>query len=396
MIATEFKNHAIHQKILEISSRFNDEKTKKKIEPETLLFFKSHLQFLTERLKLCIIPIVNEDEINAITNELQNALSQINEFLGNNNIAHLSAAKVNFTSISPFARNLPVLINKADFNFSEVTANFEAHNNSLIERNKHQLLTLETNFQGMTNLLNEKQNQLNDLQNELKRQETQSHELTDKFRLQLQEINQRFDQNTTLITNAQKEQFTATKLSFEQESKQHISELNSLKMQAKQILNVIGEDATASHHKKTAQEHTKMANIFRMISLLIMISICIFIIWLITTTQGEFNWQRYLFRLVSISIFIYPATYAAKESSKHRNLATENERAALELAALGPFIELLDNDKKQEIKEKMVDKFFGKEFNQPKNSPPTEDPSSSEITTTTLDLVERLAKIFKT
>ncbi|MCG8483568.1 MAG: hypothetical protein MJA31_09695, partial [Clostridia bacterium] len=51
--------------------------------------------------------------------------------------------------------------------------------------------------------------------------------------------------------------------------------------------------------------------------------------------------------------------YAARESNKHRKLETKNRTAELELSSINPFIEILDEDKKQSIKEKLVDKYFG-------------------------------------
>ena len=59
----------------------------------------------------------------------------------------------------------------------------------------------------------------------------------------------------------------------------------------------------------------------------------------------------------------YPATYAARESNKHRRLEILNRKAELELAAINPFIELLPENKKQEIKEKLVEKYFGNNSN---------------------------------
>lgn len=85
--------------------------------------------------------------------------------------------------------------------------------------------------------------------------------------------------------------------------------------------------------------------------------ILIYTIWDIS--GDNFDWIKSLIRIVAAAALSYPATYAARESSKHRKLEIFNRKAELELTAINPFIELLPELKKQEIKEKLVEKYFG-------------------------------------
>jgi hypothetical protein len=76
--------------------------------------------------------------------------------------------------------------------------------------------------------------------------------------------------------------------------------------------------------------------------------------------MGEnFDWTKSLIRILAAAALSYPATYAARESNKHRKLEVLNRKAELELTAINPFIELLPEQKKQAIKEKLVEKYFG-------------------------------------
>ena len=76
-------------------------------------------------------------------------------------------------------------------------------------------------------------------------------------------------------------------------------------------------------------------------------------------TGTEFDWKVALIRVIAFSALLYPATYAAKEAGKHRRMENANRKSELDLASINPFIEILPETKKQEIKEKLVDKFFG-------------------------------------
>lgn len=69
-------------------------------------------------------------------------------------------------------------------------------------------------------------------------------------------------------------------------------------------------------------------------------------------------------RILAAAVLTYPAIYASRESSKHRALETYNRNLELELASIGPFIEMLDEDKKQKIKEELVTKYFGNQKDQ--------------------------------
>ena len=388
MKTAEFKNHPIHQKILELKSRCNDQKTREKVDADLLLFIKTHCQFLTDRLGLAIHQLVNIDELNAIQNELQNSLTHLSEYLVDNNAGRLQSIQQHINSSMPFVRNIPILLNKADFNFSEINANYSdyvdtkiAALNEFIAKLNRDIADSHAQFLGQNEFIESLKTQLADQQN-------QTNEIANDFRAYLQGVQQEFEQKGILINNAQKQQFEETKHEFAMRVDLLIDEITEKRDKARQMLNVIGQEGTAAHYLDTASKHTKTANLFRWISLCLMLIICIFILYMIIwSSQGEFNWQRYALRLLSISIFIYPATYAARESTKHRNLAHQRETAAVELVSIEPFIELLDDAKKQEIKEKLTEKYFGNGHHQPAQ---TETITQESLP---IDIIERIIKM---
>lgn len=389
MKTLEFKNHPIHQKILELKSRCNDSKTKEKIDADLLLIIKTFYQFLNDRLGLAIHSLVNTDELNAIQNELQSTLTHLTEYLTDNNTGRLQAVQQNINNSMPFVRNIPIILNKAEFNFSEINTNYSdyletkiaAINESIAQLNKD-IDVSHTQFVGQNNIIDSLKTQLADQQN-------QTQEIANDFRNYLQGIQQEFEQRGILISNAQKQQFEETKNEFAMRVDLLIDEIMEKRDKARQMLNVIGQEGTAAHYLDTAVKHTKTANLFRWISLGLMLIICIFILTMIWSSQGEFNWQRYALRLLSISIFIYPATYAARESSKHRNLAHQRETAAVELVSIEPFIELLDDAKKQEIKEKLTEKYFGNGHSHPQQT------NATAPETVPIDMIERIIKLIR-
>ena len=388
MKTLEFKNHPIHQKILELKSRCNDSKTKEKVDADLILIIKTHCQFLSDRLGLAIHQLVNADELNAMQIELQSALTHLSEYLVDNNAGRLLSIQQHINNSMPFVRNIPILLNKADFNFSEINANYSEFIETKIAALNDSIGKLNQDLAASQTQFNSQNDFIESLKTQLAHQQNQTNEIANDFRINLQGIQQEFEQKGILISNAQKQQFEDTKNEFATRVDLLIDEIMEKRDKARQMLNVIGQEGTAAHYLDTASKHTKTANLFRWISLSLMLIICIFILSMIFwSSQGDFNWQRYALRLLSISIFIYPATYAARESSKHRNLAHQRETAAVELVSIEPFIELLDDAKKQEIKEKLTEKYFGNGHNQPAQ---TEANATESLP---IDIIERIIKM---
>ena len=388
MKTLEFKNHPIHQKILELKSRCNDSKTKEKVDADLILIIKTHCQFLSDRLGLAIHQLVNADELNAMQIELQSALTHLSEYLVDNNAGRLLSIQQHINNSMPFVRNIPILLNKADFNFSEINANYSEFIETKIAALNDSIGKLNQDLAASQTQFNSQNDFIESLKTQLAHQQNQTNEIANDFRINLQGIQQEFEQKGLLISNAQKQQFEDTKNEFATRVDLLIDEIMEKRDKARQMLNVIGQEGTAAHYLDTASKHTKTANLFRWISLSLMLIICIFILSMIFwSSQGDFNWQRYALRLLSISIFIYPATYAARESSKHRNLAHQRETAAVELVSIEPFIELLDDAKKQEIKEKLTEKYFGNGHNQPAQ---TEANATESLP---IDIIERIIKM---
>lgn len=115
------------------------------------------------------------------------------------------------------------------------------------------------------------------------------------------------------------------------------------------------------------------------------------IIWaIIGLGDSEFDWTKSLIRIIAAATLSYLATYASRESSKHRKLENFNRKLELELASIESFIEILPEEKKQSIKEKLAEKYFGSNLDQCEDADLKSDKDFS------LQSIERLFKALKT
>ena len=389
MIPEKFREHIVFERIEQIKNRLQEKETRERINIEWLSFYDSVIEYILERLKITIPAFIQEAELNALATEIQNALNQINSFLGNNNTGYLNNANNNFTSALNRVRNFPFPIPKSKFNFSKEIVNFETivseKYNLLEKKNKE----TKQKIAELESLLVAKQNEIDKLNLLLAQKQNEISNLTANFQAELNNIkttaNQRFEQERNKFRqefdsdkkkfieekellhkalNEEREKYETEieelKNKISQNTSEIVKELETKLEESKKLVNIIGNVGATGNYQKIADYHKKQANIWRWIALSFMVVLIGLLIWTIYHITGaEFNWKVAVVRIVAFSALLYPATYAAKESGKHRRLENLNRKYELDLASINPFIEILPEGKKQEIKEKMVEKFFG-------------------------------------
>lgn len=125
MTPENFNDHLLFDKLEQLNQRLNDEELKENIDIESYTYFESVHRYISDRIKLTIPILVQEAEMNALSNEIEAGLQQINSYLGNNNVGHLANANNNFNSALNRIRNFPLPFAKNDFNFSRALSNFQ-------------------------------------------------------------------------------------------------------------------------------------------------------------------------------------------------------------------------------------------------------------------------------
>jgi len=413
-----FNEHKVFDKLEQIQNRLQEDDVREKIELDRLSFYDSFVEYISERLKITVPVLVNEAELNALANELEAGLSQINAFLGNNNVGHLNNANNNFNSALNRIRNFPLPVPKGKYNFSKEIANFEkilSEKYELIERENKEF---DERLKQLNSIIESKQQKIEELNNLLVQKQNEIIALTTNYKNDYNNIkataNQQFEQAKAKFRQefdaekqvflkekeVLKEEFETERANYEKEImelKERISnntadlikELERKLEESKKLVNVIGNIGATGNYQKIADYHKVEANKWRWIALSFMVLLTGLLIYTIYhITGGDFNWKVAIVRIVAFSTLLYPATYASKESSKHRKLENINRKLELDIASISPFIEILPDEKKQEIKERMVEKFFGN------NNGLALDKETSKNDELSVSSIEKLLKAF--
>ncbi|MHB1099307.1 MAG: hypothetical protein ACYCZR_07100 [Burkholderiales bacterium] len=176
------------------------------------------------------------------------------------------------------------------------------------------------------------------------------------------------------------------------ESKSLIAELEDQKSKAARIVQVVGNIGVTGNYQQIANAESNQANFWRWVTVGIFaagitVAGATFIKFWGQPFTPENAWSVAIRLLYAIAITA-PAWYTAKESARHRTNADRARQKELELASIGPFIELMPEEKKVEIREQLTHCYFGKDV-EPHD---VKQPIDAKLVK---DMAIELAKIFK-
>lgn len=166
------------------------------------------------------------------------------------------------------------------------------------------------------------------------------------------------------------------KLQGESEKTQNerLDSLRTSQQQAAQIVQVVGNTGITGNYQKIANAEGRQANSWRLITIAFFctgIAVAGATFWKFwhETFSPESAWSV-LIRLMYALAITAPAWYTAKESARHRSNADRARQTELELASLGPFIELMPEEKKHQIREELTKRYFGNQVLEHTAEPP--------------------------
>jgi hypothetical protein len=401
MSPENFNSHSVFEKL----NQLQDILTKNDadiIGIENYTFFGTVHQYIIDKLRITIPLLVQDSELLNIANEIESGTNQINTFLGNKNTGHILNAVNNFHSALSRVRNLPFVISKNDFNFSKAISNFQSTIESAYQKLEDNNKKIQAELLKTQQDLSNQNTKLQDFERQLIAKETEIQNVLATYNTEFESIKvnnsnifeaeqKRFNEEISLDRKSFKEQlntdkeannkiFENQKTELKEASDLVINNLNTKLEEANKIVNIVGNVGVTGNYQKIANQNNKSANFFRWVALGFMILMSILLIWsILDLSSGEFNLYKSLVRILAAAVLTYPAVYAAKESNKHRNLETKNRNLELELASIGPFIELLPDDKKQQIKEELVAKYFGNQVSYTDDKNDNEDISINAL-----------------
>lgn len=404
MTSEEFQSHSVQEKIAQLRNSLSVEERTSKLGIDNMAFFEEAVNYIDSRIKTLSPALVNVSDINAISAEVEACSQQLNEFFGNSNTGHIQNAINHINSAVTRFRNIPISYNSVDFNFAKSVSEFRTTVKEAYKELSQYNKKIKEAIQSYETDLSEKTTELQEIQKTITSTATDFTNTISKYTEEFEELKRttsselaetrdsflakyQFDRkfydtamedsikelketfNTHVIgfndnfSSLQVElQTKSDKLTSEfQEQFDKTSVILQLKLnEASKIVSIIGDVAVTGNYQRIANDHRQSANIWRIIAIIFMGIMSLCVLWsIIDLSVSTFDFSKSIVRILAAAVLTYPAIYASRESSKHRNLETHNRNLELELAAVGPFIEMLPEESKQKIKLELVNRYFG-------------------------------------
>jgi len=168
-------------------------------------------------------------------------------------------------------------------------------------------------------------------------------------------------------------------------------EAATARQRIEEILGIVGEEALIGDYSKNALGESKAADIWRYITAGSIVGAIITAICFASGINDYTSWQHFASKTIIVLSFGGLAGYAAKQSSEHRAAQRNAERMALQLKALKPYLnDLQDNNKRDELLAKIADRLFGQE--QPLPLPKGKNNDNPLLTSQLIDAILELIK----
>lgn len=195
--------------------------------------------------------------------------------------------------------------------------------------------------------------------------------IVDSTRNMLSEQQQRLDNTIDniqqRITAAEKEAATTAKAavmkhitSVESESAQHIAKLKEHEAQARDLLQVTGETATATDYGRHASDEKRIANKLRIGAAAFFAGSFSWVLLsaIFPTVAGSDMWVSLTVRAVGAIALIGGGLYLARESANHRRQEVLAKSKQLDLKAIDPFMANLPGELRNDIKSLAARRLF--------------------------------------
>lgn len=333
--------------------------------------------------------------LNQLTAHLGNVVNEVAAFISNKNPAHVvnAANHIDQNVLSLLWAISPQLKELGSKAISEIFEGIRNASIKTIKNLKQEHDTLNEKISLLVKEIAAQQGNLNSLSETVVQQKAEAMAVTAQVQKEYAETEAKRITDFTKTIDGFKDTFK----SYEAESKlaasSVIEKLEKSRDEASKIVQVVGNIGVTGNYQKIAISESGQANTWRnitvgMFCIGIIIALCTFWKFLELPFTPESAWSS-LIRLLYAVVITTPAWYAAKESARHRSNADRARQTELELASLGPFIELMPEDKKTIIREELIKTYFGNKVDKHEVAAPIQIKDVTDLATTAIKALSK-------
>lgn len=347
------------------------------------------------------------NHLTSLQKSTQACINEINTFKGNKNVGHLTNANTHADTLLIQFQQIPAsLYAISEENIAKSVSAYSKTIGTYISKYKKEtelsvgamanhLDTLNAEITEKESRLTELSAQLDTVEQTIQQQTTEFNtqyqasekERSDKFSIEVSSYTEEAENNINKYSLKSDEEFKSLSV----KTGKIIEVLTTLQDDASRVYGVTINTLQGGAYSSYANEERKIANRYRYLaSLLMLIGVAFLvtpeILMILSEVPYVFDWKKVLGRIPMSLVVFVPAFYFARESGKHRNNEITNRRRQHILTTLDPYIELMADDKAEELKVHVAKTIFS-EVSTP--------PSGGDETGNLLSQLSNLAKQLK-
>lgn len=310
--------------------------------------------------------LVSSHALNHINNHVQAALNELNAYVANKNTGHINNAVVQFEQkvLSWLWGFAPVLRTTGD-ELSQILNGLSQSASETIKQLIQERDKLATHIRETAATAAELKARLDAMTESAARERAEASAAVAKLEQAFAAKETERAATFEATINKIRADYSTLEQTTKTDSASLISGLEEQKNNAAKIVQVVGNIGVTGNYQGIANSEAAQANFWRWATVG-------FFAGGVTLAGGTFYkfwgepittesvWAIAVRLLYAIAITA-PAWYTARESARHRTNSDRARQTELELASLGPFIELLPQEKKISIREEMTKHYFGRE-----------------------------------
>lgn len=372
MALKTLKDHAISASLARLQELLQDEALQSPAiaSDETAQFNRDKIQNITKSLRSLVAQspstLVSDTALNQMNTNLQSPINELTAFVANKNAGHLANAVAQFDQnvLNYTWAFLPKVNPLSKTEAGEIVDSLQERSRqsiAQIDGQKEQLASALAQLTETVQAQDGRLNELNEIQAQLKAEMAASlSNLETSFnKAQLQR-----DTDFAALITESKDKLAQSERDFNSHANDVIESLEMHKANAARIVQVVGDIGATGNYQNIANKETWQADLWRWFTIglfacgLIMAGGTFYKFYHEPVTGT--NTLAIAVRLLYALAIAAPAFYTARESARHRTNADRARQTELELASLGPFIELMKEQDKEDIRKSLIPTYFGR------------------------------------
>ena len=374
MATRTLKDHPLSHTVARIQELLSDKALQA---PEISLdeaasFNREKLQWLVKSLRSLIsqnsASSVSDSALNQMNSNLQYVVGEITSFISNGNVGHLANATnhadqnvLNYTWAF-----LPRPQQNLKTDLGEIVDSVQERSRETIAQLENQRRELERRIGDLANEISDQNARLSELDETNSRIKAESTTAIASLETIFNRNQTERDYAFTALVNDAREALESSIRTMESETANLLETLNRHRDEAARIVQVVGDIGVTGNYQRIATQEARQANNWRLITMALFaggLAIAGFTFYKfyhepVTPT----NTLAIVVRLLYALAIAAPAFYTARESARHRTNADRAKQTELELASLGPFIELMKSEDKDIIRKSLIKSYFGRQI----------------------------------